>query len=230
MLRRQLTNTLRSTHQRNYQIFQKYSSSISTSNGGADDLILQTRLPPNNNITKITLNRTSAANAINREMLSQFNTIVDELHNQTAKETPLCVVIESASTKVFCAGADLKERAGMTQGETGEFVKLLRDSMTRLSRLPMPVIAAIEGAAFGGGLELALAADLRVAGSNAKFGLTETSLAIIPGAGGTQRLPRLIGVSKAKEMIFTAKRLSAQDAREFGLVEYCVDEGQALGK
>mmetsp|Transcript_16544 Transcript_16544/g.24431 ORF Transcript_16544/g.24431 Transcript_16544/m.24431 type:complete len:299 (-) Transcript_16544:201-1097(-) len=225
LVRQQLTNTLRTAYRRKHYKF------LSSSNGcvSSDDLfILQTRLPQNHHVAKITLNRTSAANAINREMLSQFNTIIDDLHNQNPKEAPLCVIIESASAKVFSAGADLKERATMTQEEAAEFVALLRNSMTRLSRLPMPVIAAIEGAAFGGGLELALATDLRVAGSNARFGLTETSLAIIPGAGGTQRLPRLVGISKAKEMIFTAKRLSAQDALEFGLVEYCVGEGQAF--
>jgi methylglutaconyl-CoA hydratase len=97
-----------------------------------------------------------------------------------------------------------------------------------LEALSMPVIAALEGAAFGGGLELALAADLRIAGAEAKMGLVETALAIIPGGGGTQRLPRLIGVSRAKELIFTARRLGADEAGRLGLVDHVVPAGEAL--
>jgi len=101
---------------------------------------------------------------------------------------------------------------------------------TQLEKLPMPTIAAIEGAALGGGLELALCCDLRVAGSGAKLGLPETSLGIIPGAGGTQRLPRLIGLSKAKELMFTAERIQSERALELGLVNHAVDAGRATEK
>jgi methylglutaconyl-CoA hydratase len=116
----------------------------------------------------------------------------------------------------------------MSQAEAGAFVEGLRGAFTELENLPMPVIAVLEGAAFGGGLELALATDLRVAGAEARMGLVETSLAIIPGAGGTQRLPRLIGISRAKELIYTARRISAGEAGSLGLVNQVVAAGMAL--
>ena len=118
----------------------------------------------------------------------------------------------------------------MEPEEVASFVHGLRTAFTGLSTLPMPVIAAIEGAALGGGLELALACDLRIAGAAATLGLPETGLAIIPGAGGTQRLPRLIGPARAKELIFTGRRLSAEDAEAIGLVEYAVPAGEAMDK
>lgn len=118
----------------------------------------------------------------------------------------------------------------MAQAEVDRFVKGLRAAFTELEDLPMPAIAAIEGAALGGGLELALACDLRVAGAEAKLGLPETGLAIIPGAGGTQRLPRLIGRSKAKELIFTGRRIGHEAAAALGLVDHAVPAGQALQK
>jgi methylglutaconyl-CoA hydratase len=137
------------------------------------------------------------------------------------------VLLRSAVDRVFCAGADLKERATMDEVEVASFVHGLRSAFSDVASLPMPTIAAIEGAALGGGLELALACDFRVAGSAALLGLPETGLAIIPGAGGTQRLTRAVGVTKAKELIFTARRLRAGEALEAGLVEYVVDAGRA---
>ncbi|RUS70707.1 hypothetical protein EGW08_021527 [Elysia chlorotica] len=104
---------------------------------------------------------------------------------------------------------------------------MLRRAVTDLQNLPMPTIAAIDGAALGGGLEIALGCDMRVAASNAKIGLVETSLAIFPGAGGTQRLPRLVGPSVAKELIFTARRLNGWQALEKGVVNHCVDQNEA---
>lgn len=106
----------------------------------------------------------------------------------------------------------------------------LRSSFNELEQLPMPTIAAIEGAALGGGLEMALSCDFRIAGAKALLGCPETSLAIIPGAGGTQRLPRLIGLSKAKELIYTSRRIGAETAEKIGLVDYAVDENGALAK
>jgi methylglutaconyl-CoA hydratase len=117
----------------------------------------------------------------------------------------------------------------MSPEETEAFVQGLRGAFTEVEDLPMPVIAALEGAAFGGGLELALAADLRVAGAEARMGLVETALAIIPGAGGTQRLPRLIGATRAKELIFTARRIGASEAGQLGLVNQVTPAGEALG-
>ena len=142
--------------------------------------------------------------------------------------------------QVVADGADLVDIGGIKAAPGEEvpveeelrrvlpFVQGIRASFSDLERLPMPVIAAMEGAAFGGGLELALAADLRVAGAEAKMGLVETALAIIPGGGGTQRLPRLIGAARAKELIFTARRLGAEEAGRLGLVNRVVPAGQAL--
>ena len=137
------------------------------------------------------------------------------------------VIVRSAAPGVFCAGADLKERAAMAPHEVASFVHSLRTTFSEIAELPMPVIAAVEGAALGGGLEMALAADFRVAGSDATFGLPEVGLGIIPGAGGTQRLSRLIGAARAKELIFTARRLSAPTAESYGLLTRLVAAGGA---
>lgn len=140
------------------------------------------------------------------------------------------VVLRSDVARVFCAGADLKERAAMDTQQVAEFVHGLRTAFTDLESLPMPTIAAIEGAALGGGLEVALACDLRVAGDQALLGLPETGLAIIPGAGGTQRLPRLVGPTRAKELVFTARRLDAATAETYGIVQSVVPAGQAYAR
>lgn len=129
---------------------------------------------------------------------------------------------------VFSAGADLKERAGMTQQEAWECVSLLRRTFSDLAALPMPTIAAVDGLALGGGAELALACDLRVVSKNAVFAFPETHLGIIPGAGGTQRLARAVGESRAKQLVFTAARVSGVDAVAMGLAEELAEEtGQA---
>ncbi|PSS35410.1 hypothetical protein PHLCEN_2v1565 [Hermanssonia centrifuga] len=126
----------------------------------------------------------------------------------------------------FCAGADLAERRTMSQAQVDKFLLDLRGALGKLESLPMPTIAAIDGPALGGGLEMALACDLRVAGhSVTKIGLPETKLGIIPGAGGTQRLTRLLGLSKAKNLIFTARSLNAAEALDYGVVDYVSDEG-----
>lgn len=171
------------------------------------------------------LDRPAAKNALGRQLLAEFRQALAELRSDPAARV---VVVHSLVPGVFCAGADLKERAGMAQTEAAAFVQGLRTAFTELEDLPMPVVAALEGAAFGGGLELALAADLRVAGVDAKMGLVETALAIIPGAGGTQRLPRLIGASRAKELIFTARRIDAVEAERLGLVNRVAPAGGAL--
>jgi methylglutaconyl-CoA hydratase len=131
---------------------------------------------------------------------------------------------------VFCAGADLRERADMSKAEVAAFVDGLRAAFAGVAALPMPVIAAVDGVALGGGCELALAADLRVAGAAAVLGLPETGLAIIPGAGGTQRLPRLVGVARAKELIFTGRRVAAADAAAMGLVDALAPAGGAQAR
>jgi enoyl-CoA hydratase/carnithine racemase len=128
------------------------------------------------------------------------------------------VIITGAGEKAFCAGADLKERATLPPLQVKEFIFTIRDLFSSIENLNKPVIAAVNGVALGGGTELALACDIRIASASASMGLTETRLAIIPGAGGTQRLPRLIGRGKAKELIFTGRRVPAEEALTIGLV------------
>ncbi|WHY02648.1 enoyl-CoA hydratase [Neobacillus sp. DY30] len=172
-----------------------------------------------NGIVMITLNRPEAANALSIQMLEGLR---DTILTCKFDVSVRCIVITGAGEKAFCAGADLKERAGMDRVQVRKTVSLIRDTINALESLPQPVIAAVNGVAFGGGTELALACDFRIASETAKLGLTETSLGIIPGAGGTQRLPRLVGKGRAKELIFTARRIDAQEALEIGLVEYTV--------
>ncbi|XP_065857276.1 probable enoyl-CoA hydratase 2, mitochondrial isoform X2 [Euphorbia lathyris] len=137
------------------------------------------------------------------------------------------VMICSSVPKVFCAGADLKERKLMTPSEVQSFVNSLRSTFLYIEELHIPTIAVIEGAALGGGLEMALSCDLRICGEGAVLGLPETGLAIIPGAGGTQRLPRLVGKSMAKELIFTGRKIGGIEALSMGLVNYSVPAGEA---
>lgn len=176
-------------------------------------------------IVLLGLDRPGAKNALGQELLGELEAAFAFLAGDAATRV---VVLHSLVEGVFCAGTDLKERAGMSPGEAEAFVKRLRAAFTALEGLPMPVIAAIEGAALGGGLELALACDLRVAGAKARLGLPETSLAILPGAGGTQRLPRLIGRARAKELIFTARRFGAEEGLALGVVDRAVGSGSAL--
>ncbi|QOY36257.2 enoyl-CoA hydratase [Anaerobacillus isosaccharinicus] len=176
-------------------------------------------------IATIILNRSQKANSLSIQMLNELQDIIENIkYNPDIR----CVIITGSGDKAFCAGADLKERATMSQQEVRKTVALIRKTINDIEELPKPVIAAINGVALGGGTELALACDIRVAGENAMLGLTETSLGIIPGAGGTQRLARLIGKGKAKELIFTAKKVSAIEAEKIGLVEYV--EEDFLGK
>ncbi|XP_023380251.1 methylglutaconyl-CoA hydratase, mitochondrial isoform X3 [Pteropus vampyrus] len=123
-------------------------------------------------------------------------------------------------------GADLKERVKMNSSEVGPFVSKIRAVINEIANLPVPTIAAIDGFALGGGLELALACDIRVAASSAKMGLVETKMAIIPGGGGTQRLPRAIGMSLAKELIFSARVLDGQEAKAVGLISHVLEQNQ----
>jgi methylglutaconyl-CoA hydratase len=180
-----------------------------------------------NGIALITLNRPQAANALSVAMLTELQHILQQLKFE---RTIRSVIITGSGEKVFCAGADLKERAGMNETEVRKTVALIRETINEFEQLPQPVICAINGSAFGGGLELALACDIRLAADHAQLGLTETSLGIIPGAGGTQRLPRLIGKGKAKELIFTAKRITAAEAEQIGIIEHVVPREQLMEK
>jgi len=165
-------------------------------------------------ICTLTLNRPEAMNSLSMELLGALHGALDEIAFDPQVR---CVLVTGAGDKAFCAGADLKERAGMDENQVRRCVGLIRGVMDKVENLPVPTIAVVNGAALGGGTELALACDLRVVADGARMGLTETSLAIIPGAGGTQRLPRIIGKAKAKELIFTARRVDAAECLALGL-------------
>lgn len=170
----------------------------------------------------LTINRPEVMNCLSFPTLRRFRTLLAELREDL---TIRCVVITGAGEKAFCAGADLKERKTMPLELVPRFVKNIRRLMDDIEALPQPTIAAVNGFAFGGGTEVMLACDLRVAIESATFGLTETALAIIPGAGGTQRLPRLIGKSRAKDLILTARRIQAKEAYRMGLVNRVAADG-----
>ncbi|RFU70432.1 enoyl-CoA hydratase [Peribacillus saganii] len=176
-------------------------------------------------ISLLVLNRPQAANALSKQMLSELSAEIAKFRHDGSVR---CLIITGAGDKAFCAGADLKERSGMNETEVRQAVAAIRDAINGVESLPQPVIAAINGAAFGGGLELALACDIRISAEHSRMGLTETSLGIIPGAGGTQRLPRLIGVSAAKALIFTAKRISAQEAEQLCITSRTVPADELL--
>jgi enoyl-CoA hydratase/carnithine racemase len=163
----------------------------------------------------LTMNRPKVMNCLNFDLLYAIRDKIDELQYRNDIR---CVIITGAGEKSFCAGADLKERAGLTQDEVKKFIITIRNLLTSIQNLPIPVISAVNGIALGGGTEVALASDIRIASENASMGLTEARLAIIPGGGGTQRLPRIIGVAKAKELIFTGRRVDAKEALDIGLV------------
>ncbi|KAM8874317.1 enoyl-CoA hydratase domain-containing protein 2, mitochondrial isoform 4-T5 [Spinachia spinachia] len=174
-------------------------------------------------IVEVLLCRHQARNALGHVFLSQMMNLVTSLANDSAH----VVVFRSLVPGVFCAGADLKERALMNHAESDRFVHRLRSLMTHIASLPMPTIAAVDGAALGGGLELALACDLRTAARCAQMGLIETTRGLLPGAGGSQRLPRTVGLSLAKELIFTGRRVGGQTALEIGLVNRAVEQNQS---
>ncbi|CAI9618454.1 unnamed protein product [Staurois parvus] len=175
-------------------------------------------------IAEIVMCRPRVKNSLGRLFVNEFFHTVDSLRHDTGVRV---VVVRSAVPGVFCAGADLKERAKMTNAEVSLFVQDLRRLMNEIAALPMPTIAAVDGYALGGGLELALACDLRVAASSAKLGLIETTRGLLPGAGGSQRLPRLIGVGLAKELIFTGRQIEGTKAYNIGLVNDAISQNES---
>ncbi|XP_041790984.1 enoyl-CoA hydratase domain-containing protein 2, mitochondrial [Chelmon rostratus] len=174
-------------------------------------------------IVEVLMCRLKARNALGHVFVSQMRELVSTLANDSAARV---VVFRSLVPGVFCAGADLKERQLMNNTESDLFVHGLRSLMTQIALLPMPTIAAMDGAALGGGLELALACDLRTAAHSAQMGLIETTRGLLPGAGGSQRLPRMVGITLAKELIFTGRRVGGQTALEMGLVNRAVEQNQ----
>ena len=178
-------------------------------------------------VLTLTLNRPEALNSFNRELLDALSLAIEEAHFN--KDARVVILTGRAGKKAsFSTGADLKERATMSEDEVKRFIFKISNTFTAVENLNKPVIAAINGFAFGGGLELALACDIRIAAEEARMGLTETSLAIIPGGGGTQRLPRIVGLARAKELILTARRITAEQALAIGLVNRVVPGDQLL--
>lgn len=167
------------------------------------------------NIAIITLNRPQVMNSLNVRLLEELDCAVKELRLRPEIRV---IIITGSGEKAFCAGADLKERAELSETQVKRFILTIRNLFSSIENLNKPVVAAINGVALGGGTELALACDIRIAADTATMGLTETRLAIIPGAGGTQRLPRIVGKGKAKELIFTGRRIGAEEAEKIGLV------------
>lgn len=164
--------------------------------------------------TWIIFNRPEAANAMNMELLAATR----EALGRARAEKTRALVFSGSGGKAFCAGADLKERKTMTLDQTRAFLDELASMIQQLATLPCLTLAAIDGVALGGGMEVALACDLRVCSERSTFALPEVRLGIIPGAGGTQRLPRLIGLARAKELILLGRRVSAHEALDYGLV------------
>jgi methylglutaconyl-CoA hydratase len=168
---------------------------------------------------RLTLARPEAANAFSQALVRELRAALAELR---AGPALTALVLTGAGDKAFSAGADLKERRGMTLEQTRAFLLDLNALMDEVAAFPAAVIAAINGVAFGGGLELGLACDFRIAAESAQLGLPEVRLGIIPGAGGTQRLTRLLGVARAKSLILTGRRIDALEAEVLGLVSEVV--------
>ncbi|KAE9527683.1 hypothetical protein AGLY_012756 [Aphis glycines] len=166
-------------------------------------------------IVIISLNRPGSKNAINKHMIDQLLNTFRQFYNDNDTKA---VIFRSLVNGIFCAGADLKERLKLPSSEVGKRVSEIRNLANVIENVPVPVIAAVDGAALGGGFELALSCDFIVCASNSIFGLVETRLGIIPGAGGTQRLARAVGGSLAKELVYTARLFNAQQALQYGAV------------
>ena len=176
------------------------------------------------NLAIITINRPSKLNALNK-------TTIEELHEafKYLEENAKVIIITGSGEKAFVAGADISEFSNYTIEEGAELARNGQEILFNfVQNLTVPVIAAVNGFALGGGLELAMAAHFRVASDNAKMGLPEVSLGVIPGYGGTQRLPQLVGKGKAMEMIMSAGMISAEEAKDWGLVNYVVEQEELL--
>ena len=163
----------------------------------------------------VTLDRPDARNALSKAVNLELTRLARELG---ADRSVRAVVLTGTGEAAFCAGADLKERKGVPAADAGPFIDAISGAIDAWARIPHPTLCVLNGSAYGGGLELALACDLRIIVDGAELGLTEVRLGIMPGAGGTQRLPRLIGVAAAKEMILLGRRVAAARALELGLV------------
>jgi enoyl-CoA hydratase len=182
-----------------------------------DYLNLRVEVDEDRGIALITINRPDKLNALNHLLLNELDAALDEVaeHNRV-----WALVITGAGTKAFVAGADINEIATLESQEDGvEFSRFGQHIFSKIERMTIPVVMAVNGYALGGGLELAMSGDIRLASETAQFGQPEVNLGVIPGYGGTQRLARLIGRDRAKMLIFTGERISAEDAYRLGLVD-----------
>jgi enoyl-CoA hydratase/carnithine racemase len=174
-----------------------------------------------------TINMPERRNAISGTLVQELEARLALV--QSARDTRV-VILTGAGDKAFCAGADLKERMSMSDEEVRRFLNKLREDLRALEKSDCIFIAALNGAALGGGTEIALACDLRIAAPGAELGLTEVKLGIIPGGGGTQRLMRLIGPARARDLVFTGRRVGAREALEMGLVNRVAAEGALVAE
>ncbi len=174
----------------------------------------------------VTLNRPTAGNALNTAMLVEMVDLMSTLYLEP--NSARCMVLTGAGEKIFCAGGDLKERNGMTDEQWRRQHALTEQMIRAIRECPVPIIAAINGAAYGGGCELAVAVDFAYAADTARFALTEVTLGIHPGAGGTQNLPRACGLRRAKEITLTGTPFNAQEALEWGVVNKVVPQAELL--
>jgi enoyl-CoA hydratase len=175
-------------------------------------------------VAVLTIDRQEKLNSLNQQVLEQVKQALIDLED----DPPRVMVVTGAGEKSFVAGADIAAMNEMSPLEAKRFSELSHEAVGLLERSLVPTIAAVNGFALGGGCELALACDIRIAAENALFGFPEVTLGILPGMGGTQRLPRLVGPGIAKEMIFSGRRIKAEEARTFNLVNRVVPEGEAL--
>ena len=178
-----------------------------------------------NGIALLTINRPKALNALNSETLAELNACLAELENNDDVKV---VILTGSGEKSFVAGADISEMVNATPAEGRKMGLLAREAFGRLENMPQVTIAAVNGFALGGGCEISMACDIRVASDNAKFGQPECGLGILPGFGGTQRLPRLVGKGRAKELIFTCDMISADEAFRMGLANHVVPQAELI--
>uniref|UniRef100_A0A8D9DU73 Enoyl-CoA hydratase domain-containing protein 2, mitochondrial n=1 Tax=Cacopsylla melanoneura TaxID=428564 RepID=A0A8D9DU73_9HEMI len=176
-------------------------------------------------IVELCLNRPEAKNAFSIAFVKE---LMDKIEEIRSVENIRCLLVRSLAKNVFCAGADLKERLSATNEQVRHITGTLRHMCSLIESIPVPTIAVLDGGAYGGGLELALACDIRVGADNIQMGLVETKLAILPGAGGTQRLQRIVGISLAKELIFTARLLDGEEAKSIRLLNHLVPQNFEL--
>ncbi len=177
-----------------------------------------------NGVAVLTIDRQDKLNALNPQVVEEIGQSLLEIE----AEGPPAIIVTGAGEKAFVAGADIAAMNDMDPLQAKRFAEIGHAAMALLDRSPVPTIAAVNGFALGGGCEIALSCDIRIASANALFGFPEVGLGILPGMGGTQRAPRLIGPAMAKELIFTGRRIGADEARLMGLVNHVVPEGEAL--